>query len=189
MNECPKERPILMSGPMVSAILADAKTQTRRVVRDADAYGCLTGDCPHWSKALCVERMAMASPYGGAGDRLWVRESFAKLDDGRVIYVADDPAAAYELHCTPSIHMPRKRCRLVLEVTGVRCERLRVVTSGDAKAEGIDPEDYGPPPESEGYEFDYVAAYAQLWDSLNAKRGYGWATNPWVWVVEFKRAQ
>lgn len=26
-----------------------------------------------------------------------------------------------------------------------------------------------------------------FWDSLNAKRGYGWDTNPWVWVVEFER--
>jgi hypothetical protein len=30
--------------------------------------------------------------------------------------------------------------------------------------------------------------YRKLWDSLNAARGYGWDVNPWVWVVEFRRA-
>jgi hypothetical protein len=28
-----------------------------------------------------------------------------------------------------------------------------------------------------------------LWDSINAKRGYGWDVNPWVWVIEFERCE
>jgi hypothetical protein len=31
------------------------------------------------------------------------------------------------------------------------------------------------------------AAFAGLWDSINAKRGYGWNTSPYVWVVEFEK--
>lgn len=30
-------------------------------------------------------------------------------------------------------------------------------------------------------------SFQTLWDSINAKRGFGWESNPWVWVVEFKR--
>jgi hypothetical protein len=32
-----------------------------------------------------------------------------------------------------------------------------------------------------------VEAFADIWNSINAKRGYSWESNPWVWVVEFKR--
>jgi hypothetical protein len=29
--------------------------------------------------------------------------------------------------------------------------------------------------------------FKELWDSINAKRGYGWDVNPWVWVIEFEK--
>jgi hypothetical protein len=32
-----------------------------------------------------------------------------------------------------------------------------------------------------------IEQFELLWDSLNAKRGYGWDTNPWVWVYTFER--
>lgn len=174
---------------MVSACMREhnPKTQTRRVVRNPDHFSCLTGDCPHWDKKLCAEELARHSPYGGAGDRLWVRESFANLD-GQILYPADDAAVALELHCTPSIHMPRKLCRLVLEVLGVRVERLNDITNQDAKAEGVYGADWGHGLDYGG-DANYVPVYRELWDSLNAKRGHGWEKNLWVWVVEFKRAQ
>ena len=34
----------------------------------------------------------------------------------------------------------------------------------------------------------HVDAYADLWDSINGARGFGWDANPWVWVLEFRRA-
>ena len=34
---------------------------------------------------------------------------------------------------------------------------------------------------------DCVDCFSELWDSINAKRGYGWDTNCWVWVIEFRR--
>lgn len=50
-----------------------------------------------------------------------------------------------------------------------------------------------PPSDMEQAELSRVeessqTAFRRLWDSINDKRGYGWASNPWVWVVEFKRA-
>jgi hypothetical protein len=184
------ERPILMSGAMVRACLreVDPKTQTRRVVRNPYNFSCLTGDCPHWDKKLCADALAAHSPYGQAGDRLWVRETFAfdVIKNNGFRYRADVDPQTDGWTWTPSIHMPRAACRLVLEVTGVRVERLQAITWRDAFAEGFEPQ-----PVSADPTVHRDAArdwYMDLWDSLNAKRGFGWATNPWVWVVSFKRA-
>lgn len=83
-------------------------------------------------------------------------------------------------HC-PSIHMPRWASRIMLEITNVRAERLHDISEADAKAEGV------------GAWHDtkdgtvYRPEFSMLWDSINAKRGHSWDTNPWVWVIEFKK--
>lgn len=76
----------------------------------------------------------------------------------------------------PSIFMPRWASRLTLEIVKVRVERLKDITAEDAVAEGIT--DYT--------EENEIWTYAKLWDSINGKK-YPWSSNPWVWVVEFKR--
>lgn len=92
-------------------------------------------------------------------------------------------------HWRPSIFMRRWACRLVLEVTDVRVERLQKITEADARAEGVvpyttntlrmsDPNAKGPL---------YLPAFEELWDSINGDRE-SWSSNPWVWVVTFKRA-
>ena len=102
----------------------------------------------------------------------------------------------------PSIHMPRWASRLTLEVTGVRVERVQSISHEDALAEGVvaftvspgtAPASYpitfySPGPHDEGGYPQAREAFENLWDSINAKRGYGWDVNPWVWVVEFGRA-
>jgi hypothetical protein len=88
--------------------------------------------------------------------------------------------------------MPRWASRLTLEVTGVRVERLEDISETDAIAEGMDtirftPGDYSHPT----YDLNKSIAqnnFSSLWDSLYAKRGFGWDANPWVWVIEFKKA-
>lgn len=88
----------------------------------------------------------------------------------------------------PSIHMPKWACRLWLEVISVKVERVQDITWQDALAEGVDAEHccgghecgcQGLPAESPTY------AFQALWDSIDLK--HGWDTNPWVWVIEFKR--
>lgn len=93
-----------------------------------------------------------------------------------------------------SNQMPRAAARIFLKVTNVRAERLQEITEEDAMDEGVkDPYDYQHPdyyeqPHMRGLEIN-KSAFAGLWDSLNAKRGYGWDVNPWVWVVEFERTE
>lgn len=82
--------------------------------------------------------------------------------------------------------MPREAARIFLRVTNVRVERLQEITAQDAKAEGM----FEPYIASEtGYETEMRGQFRDLWDSLNAKRGYGWDINPFVWVVEFRRVE
>lgn len=83
------ERPMLMSAPMVRALLAGTKTQTRRVVkppRNRPAFVLLdhgNGWWPYQSddgeSELCDDGMEhpYTCPYGKPGDRLWVREAFS----------------------------------------------------------------------------------------------------------------
>lgn len=94
----------------------------------------------------------------------------------------------------PSIHMPRWASRINLEVVSVRVESVQDITEEDAKAEGVDGGCLNCGESSaeqscgcDRPEPNYRDAFSGLWDSINAKRGYDWASNPWVWVVEFKR--
>lgn len=105
----------------------------------------------------------------------------------------------------PSIFMPRWASRILLEVTEVRVERVQGMNEEDAVAEGIlredlppDPDGFHPPgsygyvtglvpfPKGKIYVYAKEGAFRELWDSINAKRGFGWDVNPWVWVVTFK---
>lgn len=91
----------------------------------------------------------------------------------------------YEGAWTPSIHMPRGCCRILLEVTAVRIERLQDISRSDIRAEGLQcPPELGSDDVSPNYRDWYPAAWRDLWNST----GGDWAANPWVWVVEFKRA-
>lgn len=166
-----KTRGIIFSGPMVRAILDGKKRQTRRT--DAGASDC---------------------PYGVAGDRLWVRETFAPVEtgpgqvavayretcpDGVFTYVGPDgaPADKRVSRWKSPLFLPRAWSRLLLEVTAARLERLQDISESDAILEGCS-----------GKSGDARGEYREVWNALNAKR-HPWAKNPWVWVVEFVPAQ
>lgn len=87
----------------------------------------------------------------------------------------------------PSIHMPRWASRILLEITGVRVERLNGINEADAIAEGIEQHKTGlwlPCAEKGKAHIDPRLAYRDLWESINGPGS--WAANPWVWVIEFK---
>jgi hypothetical protein len=207
-----RERPILFSGPMVRAILAGQKTQTRRAVSPQPSGGVR-------SSPFCASGLEdghgreIRSRYGRPGDRLWVRESFDFLPTGghddpqacEIVYWADgsteprsappdyNPMIYGHPKARPSIHMPRWASRITLEIVSVRVERLQEISEADCIAEGIQQlgEKQGWATEArfpDGKRHFGAGAYDlyhQLWDSIN---GAGdWAANPWVWVVEFRR--
>ena len=149
-------------------------------------------------------------PYGRVGDVLWVREGFGRLTfhienvdepiEGvcyradRCCHVAGATPQRFDvpgMRWRPSIHMPRSLARIVLRVDAVTVARVQAIDELDALSEGcIGKQVDG---ELNGVPGTYVRGSArgefrELWDTLNAKRGYAWATNPWVWVVAFRRA-
>lgn len=177
-----RERPILFSSPMVRAILAGTKTQTRRALRvqpdDKLHHGV------HYDRATGGAMWGsirgdhgIACPYGLPGDGLWVRETWRWVcpDDPDVaLYRADGHAAStlpLGFKWKPSIFMPRVASRITLEVVSVRVERVQEISREDEIAESVSPGEF----------------YDKLWDSINIKR-CPWASNPWVWVVTFKPA-
>lgn len=147
-------------------------------------------------------------PFGQPGDRLWVRETTEAdhdTSDGVALsrYSADGAPVCYPVgtgdgfdgaiqhwqysrDARPSIHMPRDACRLVLEITGVRVERLQAISEADALAEGIKAA-HGRFTHNAGLQECRTAAgaFEALWTST----GGDWGSNPWVWVIEFKRVE
>jgi hypothetical protein len=208
-----KERPILMSGPLVLATLADRKWKTRRVIvpqpprqlflvdqNDFNTWVLASRDNPNkpdWS-------FSIHCPYGRVGDRLWVRETWAYVPatayraSAGVQQTADptdpDHAAIYRAgwdrsnpgtRWRPSIHMPRWASRLIVEITDIQVEQLQQISLDDMRAEGIRPDQEA----SLLWRESLADNFRALWDAINAKRGYGWPVNPWVWVVSYKRVQ
>lgn len=197
-----KERPIIFSTEMVQKILSGTKTQTRRVmdVQPGDGQQFITNLDSTGSDARKIrgkdqwatfypdsyqvkdQSDYFSSPYGYHGDRLWVRETFT-LYGKKCIYRADHDLEI--LTWQPSIFMPRKYARLLLEITKLRVERLNDISKNDAIAEGIElhvpvPGDGEPMP---------ILQFAALWDKINGKKGFTWETNPFVWVIEFRRVE
>lgn len=210
-----KEHPILFSGPMVRAILEGRKTQTRRVIKPQPI---VHADYMRWrgkeawnifSLELLKKSLIEYCPYGQPGDGLWVRESayiaspdfggpgpYVIDNEGRrrtVGYTAsmDDEgvrcALDYGVMKSPSIHMPRWASRITLEVVNIRAEKVQDISEADAIAEGWEKR----PDITHNLQVHEEAArdwFMDLWDSINGKK-YPWSSNPWVWVVEFRRVQ
>lgn len=192
-----KERPILFSGEMVKAILDGRKTQTRRILKP-QPKGVVVSK-PNFdglfSEANDPVTRYFACHHGQPGDKLWVRETRAdtcaegvsKIPWYRADYLGhgeiDPPPGG--IKWKPSIFMPRWASRITLEIVSVRVEKVQEIRCEDALAEGVS---------LEGELFPNVDSawkahkrFRFLWDSINAKRGYGWEKNPWVWAIEFKK--
>lgn len=187
-----KSRPILFSAPMVRAILAGEKTQTRRVVKPQPIF---VAD-PHvpFKTPDADPKGLIPCPYGKPGDHLWVKETYR-------VPKSYDNIAPRDLHLTEvryevdgsekplvpwwdsdepgrirqSIFMRKWMSRITLEITNIRVERLHEITAHDALAEGVGHNSMGNP----------VFDYEILWKSINGPGS--WESNPWVWVVEFRK--
>ena len=201
-----KELPILMSGPMVRAILEGRKTHTRRIIKDADWKMVFYDDeCDSWCGSNEADFMndphakVIPPKHGVPGDRLWVKETHGPCAGG-IVYRADGGTNCPDGgKWKPSIFMPRWACRITLEIEAVRVERLKDISEEDVVAEGIvaarcplcsytfaDARFHmdhrlckAPEPPSA------TLAYRELWESINGPGS--WDNNPWVWVIQFRR--
>lgn len=196
-----KTKPIIFNTEMVRAILEGRKTVTRRVINPQPTYSPRDGfsykghaygtDSPPTIKGAAYN-LCCAAPYK-IGDVLYVRETWGDYGDGTpLLYKADypDDATTYkhddDIHICdlpkwkPSIHMPKAASRIFLRVTNVRVEQLQDIMK--------DPSGKENQVVKEGC--DYGCDYIALWNSTIKKEHfeyYGWESNPYVWVIEFRK--
>ena len=174
-------KPILFNTDMVRAILDGRKTVTRRLIKqnvDAVLSSPFHEKYPEMPDAQIITKLCMP-PYQ-LGDILYVRETFAQVAKHIFWYRADNAEYTKGILWKPSIHMPKEAARIFLKVKDVRVERLQEITDEQAEKEGCS---------------DYTSTalgFCYLWDSTIRKSDldyYGWAADPWVWVIEFERCE
>ena len=147
--------------------------------------------------------MIKKSPYGNLGDQLWVRETWSahhvyNHQPPRIInpisyiwydsdHINDGIIQLGRGKIRSSIFMPRWASRINLLIKDIRVERVQDISRKDVISEGLHKEgidrwlDWGfHHDDCAGYEFSL------LWNRINEKRGFGWDTNCWVWVIEFE---
>jgi hypothetical protein len=223
-----RDLPILFSAPMILALLREArepgtgKTQTRRILKPQPIEACagfekVFAGPPYFEARDATDRPldnafpeapGCVTPYPrirfAVGDRLWVRESWAKpfAGDNGYIFRADGPefnspaAAKHQwgkgAPWRVSIHMPRVASRLTLTVTDVRVERVNDISWHDALAEGVvdtghrDGEPYGHcrvPGMDLTMEHEPETVFAALWERIHGDGA--WARNDWVTATTF----
>src|SRR5690625_562809 len=209
-----KERPILFNTDMVLAILDDRKTVTRRIVKPGQKKRkyAKPGDLLYVKETWKPIAWSESGDnwdlrYRADGNSNTVKHLFddeekeldfwIKITDELKATECEEVDEMFReperyLKWRPSIFMPKNAARIWLLVKDVRVERLQDITEEDAKAEGIEYRN--------GYWMGGLHkvkgthkcrpfardAFIDLWDSINADRGYGWAANPYVWRVEFE---
>ncbi|MCB1534883.1 MAG: hypothetical protein KDJ44_09195 [Rhodoblastus sp.] len=197
------DRPIIFSATMVRALLDGSKTQTRRLVKpqpgDIDRVFQMDDGSWHVTAHDGSHMSALRIPYA-PGDRLWVREAWAKVSVAPIVATIDAPWTVYRA-CDnrtdyggpwkPSIHMARNQSRLTLIVEGVKVERLQDISREDAIAEGLtlasaQIEQFWrwPEPLHENLWLSPKIAYADLWRTIHGPGA--WDANPWVAAISFR---
>ncbi|EIX9586855.1 TPA: hypothetical protein MAR76_002862 [Klebsiella pneumoniae] len=186
---------ILGNGQMVSIICPHGKPGDRIWVRETWAIlGNEDGCCIDWEEKLCkADERSAARIYRASCEQkpgnygLWSIPDDADWKPHTKDY-------QYEGAWRPSIHMPRWASRILLEITGVRVERLNAISEEDVDAEGF----AGDYPTSvfpnlfpgEPKDWSHLSmrdCYGVLWESIYGEGS--WKANPWVWVIEFKRVE
>lgn len=193
-----KQLPILFSSEMVRAILEGRKTQTRRPVK----YHPFAGEPDAWCPRAAGGDPTLTHIIGdyrrfarfGAGDMLYVRESYAPnyFGFGKHGYRADWTSEAADVvpepKWTPSIHMPKRASRIWLRVTDVRLERVQDISEGDAMSEGMHWSD-GAPIGRLGPMSLVVRARDEFRRAWDAAYPGSWDRSDWVWVYELERVE
>lgn len=138
-------KPIIFNTDMVKATIEGRKTQARCIVKPQPDYtygrsmGKNHGAGPHECRMADGTRHEIYSPFGQAGDMLYVRETWAISAFMEYLYKANgDERIQPSIKWKPSIHMPKEAARLFLQITDMRIERLQDISESDAVAEGVE---------------------------------------------------
>lgn len=163
-----RDLPILFSAPMVKALLAGTKTQTRRIHfnQSPEFIRICDNKCDSRMWGMCISptcnRRTVTPTKIHPGDRLWVKETWkphsiyadlkpSLIPQSKIFFRTDDVYAPSNTRWWPSLFMPRWASRITLLVDDVRVERLQAVSDDDAIAEGIEKEPYtGSDPQYQG---------------------------------------
>jgi hypothetical protein len=81
--------------------------------------------------------------------------------------------------------MPRWASRILLELTDVRVQRVQEISTEDIVAEGLHDGTFNPTM-GERWHNGMQCRWIDLWNSLNARRGFAWADNPFIWSLTFR---
>jgi hypothetical protein len=193
------------------AIRESRKTMTRRVIVPQPPHSCWYVINGNQSHALCLANgyggiihvppttrsidHRLPCPYGAPGEIRYLREPLAKQGD-LTTYADDRAVVPYDVSgpwkwqrpLLTSIHMPARFARTFVRLVSVRVERLQEINNFDALAEGVlhilGGGYYGHPGAKARH--GPREAFADLWDWINADRGYSWQANPWVWVIAWE---
>ncbi len=198
-----KFHPILFSTPMVQAILEGRKTMTRRL-RGLEKINNYPGQWAYlfwkptkehlfYNQKNAGNKLSIKCPYGKVGDVLWVRETWNELMSS-YYYKATDSEWCNKWK--PSIFMPKAACRIFLEITEIKVERLQDITEDDAIKEGAHSFDEDLTNEQRLHNYNHPSGrfygpkklgFKRLWQSINGPNS--WEANPFVWVISFKRIE
>lgn len=198
-----RELPLLMNTPMVQALLADRKTQTRRPIKPQPETVVATYQ--DGSLSTLHGKSRIYAPYQ-VFDLLWVRETFytdnyRRSNNLPVLYKADGEQQSWK----PSIFMPKQYARIWREVTEVRAQRIQEISKEDCYAEGVE---FVMVTDQDGHVLERITTPAHanyhttvgkslvkayfagdLWDSQYAKKGLGWDTNCWTWAYTLRKVE
>ena len=200
-------KPIMFSTKMVQALMDGRKTMTRRPIKgdlpkkSAFGYTALTPK----NKISCrgnfefngedkYGEQFIKIPYP-VGTVLYVKETWSETFGANghfYLYKADGEHLAEMdgVKWKSSMFMPKKAARLFYRVTNVRVENIQDITPNDVYCEGV------------GVSFSTVASFyydewssdqkyefKKLWNSIYAKKGYGWETNCPVFVYGLEKLE
>lgn len=207
-------KPMMYQSEMIQSLIKNLKTITRRTKGldiinknpnewffnrqsnqiDLNANNIELGTYIFLNNSINTECLLIKCPWQ-VGDIIWVRETFTEWPEGEFQYYATTALGDELGKWKPSIHMPKKACRLFLKVKSVRVERLQKITERDSIAEGVSdrlkPDDLDrlknlnwiiPSPFSY-HQFGFLALWCKLYGIES------WLNNPWVWVIEFEEIE
>lgn len=209
-----RELPILFSTPMVQAIQAGTKNQTRRtaglekvnenpndwkfisisLLYKNPLPGFVYNSDFHFNFMNKKGEEIKCKPRYQKDDKIWVKETYTLIPPQSILYRAGY-TSANQPKWKSSLFMRKEYARTWLECTGVRCERLLDISKSDAIGEGILERDLAigtvyklyAKKETNSWDQCPIVSYTSLWDSINGEGSY--LKNPWVFIYDFKRIE